>query len=168
MKKWLYVGTVLLIFQLALTYILHSRDRDFAAFKPNVSLLNFSPDNIDTISIIGENQRSVQLRKVNGKWILPGKFEVPADENKIVDILNKLASLKQGLVVAKTTGASKRFKVSESDFVRHIVLKNNDKEMANFFLGTSPRFKMVHARISDKKEIVSVELNTCELEIDSA
>ena len=39
--------------------------------------------------------------------------------------------------------------------------------MANFFLGTSPSFKMVHARVSDKKEIVSVELNTYELEIDS-
>jgi hypothetical protein len=117
------------------------------------------------VSLFGENQQNVQLRKINGKWLLPDKFNAPADEGKVTDILEKLATLKQGLIVAKTKGADKRFKVSEDDYVRHVALKNSDKKIADFFLGTSPSFKMVHARVSDRQEIVSVALNTYELEI---
>ena len=167
MKKWLYAGTALLILQLVLAVILHSNDRDFAAFTPQVTLLEFSPSNVDSISLFGENQKIFQLRKINGKWLLPDKFNAPADEGKVTDILEKIATLKQGLIVAKTRGAAKRFKVSEDNFVRHVVLKSGDQKKADFFLGTSPSFKMVHARVSDHQEIVNVALNTYELEIDA-
>ena len=166
MKKWLYAGTALLILQLVLAVILHNNDREFAAFTPQVALLKFSPSTVDAISLFGEDQQNVQLRRINGKWLLPDKFNAPADEGKVTDILEKLATLKQGLIVAKTKGAAKRFKVSEDNFVRHVVLKSGDQKIADFFLGTSPSFKMVHARVSDHQEIVSVAINTYDLALD--
>jgi len=167
MKNWLYAGTALLIFQLVLAVIFNTYDRgNYTAFTPHANLLEFSPHEVDSISVTGENGKAVLLNKINNTWQLPEHFNAPADEKKVTDFLEKLSSVKQGLAVATTTGAAKRFKTSPDDFERHVVLKNGDQVVADFFLGTSPGFKMVHARVHDRPEVVSVELNTYDMETD--
>jgi uncharacterized protein YjgD (DUF1641 family) len=167
MKKWLYAGTALLIFQLVLAVIFNTYGRgNYAAFQPHANLLEFSPHDVDAISVTGEGGKEVLLNKVNGSWLMPEHFKAPADEKKVTDFLDKLATVKQGLAVATTAGAAKRFKTSADDFERHVVLKDGDKVVADFFLGTSPGFKMVHARVHDRPEVVSVALNTYDMETD--
>ncbi|HKJ88702.1 MAG TPA: DUF4340 domain-containing protein, partial [Gammaproteobacteria bacterium] len=97
-------------------------------------------------------------------WLLPGLYKAPADEKKVESLLHKLAALKEGLAVATTKGAAKRFKVGKDNFERHIILKAGDRTVADFFLGTSPEFRMVHARVHDRPEVVSVKLSTYEVE----
>jgi len=167
MKQWLYAGTALLIFQLGLAAIFNLYDRgNYAAFTPHANLLEFSPHEVDAISVTGEEGKEVLLNKLNNTWLLPEYFQAPADGKKVTDFLEKLASVKQGLAVATTSGAAKRFKTSADDFARHVVLKKGDLVVADFFLGTSPGFKMVHARVHDRPEVVSVELNTYDMETD--
>jgi hypothetical protein len=167
MKKWLYAGTALLIFQLVLAVIFNLYGRgNYAAFQPHANLLAFSPHEVSAITVTGAGGKEVLLRKVNGTWLLPEHFKAPADEKKVTDFLDKLATVKQGLAVATTSGAAKRFKTSADDFERHVVLKDGDRVAADFFLGTAPGFKMVHARVHDRPEVVSVELNTYDMETD--
>lgn len=167
MKKWLYAGTALLIFQLVLAVIFNLYDHgNYAAFQPHANLLEFSPQEVDAIKVTGEDGKEVLLNKVNNTWLLPGHFKAPADKKKVADFLEKLASVKQGLAVATTKGAAKRFKTSADDFERHVILKHGDRVVADFFLGTSPGFKMVHARVHDRQEVVSVELNSYDMETD--
>lgn len=170
MKKWLTAGTFLLIVQLALAVMIHSTDRDYAAFTPHADLLDFSPPEVDAITIVGEESEVVHLHKINGRWLLPDeKFNAPADAAKIEEFLERLAGLKQGLIVATTREAAQRFKVSEDAFQRHIILKKGAEQVAELFLGTSPSFKMVHARVGGRGEIVSVPLqaHAIETEYDS-
>ena len=167
MRQWLYAGTALLIFQLVLAVIFNTYDRgSYTAFKPYANLLEFSTPEVDAIVVTGEDGKEVQLNKENNTWLLPERFKAPADEKKVTDFLEKLVTVKQGLAVATTSGAAKRFKTSPGDFERHVVLKHGDRVVADFFLGTSPGFKMVHARVHDRPEVVSVELNTYDMETD--
>ena len=168
MKKWIYTGSALLIFQCILAVFLFSNARDFSTFTPQAKLLHFSPDEVDTILIAAEGGKKVTLSKVNGTdWILPESFKAPADKDKVDTLLRKLADLKQGLPVATTKGAAKRFKVSDDNFERHIILKKGKQVVADFYLGTSPSFKKVNARVHDRLEVVSIPLSTYELEADA-
>lgn len=165
MKKWIYAGIALLIVQICMTLIIHSNIRNLEAFTPQANLFTFSPPEVDSIIISGEANQEVTLNKMDGKWVFPeDKFNAPADSIKIDDLLEKIASLKQGLVIATTQGAAKRFKVSEDDFNRHIILKKGEQDVANLYLGTSPSFKKVHARANGRDEIVSINMNTYEFE----
>ncbi|HCP14242.1 MAG TPA: hypothetical protein DIT32_00390 [Peptococcaceae bacterium] len=165
MKKWLYAGSALLILQFILVVVFNVTSQDFAAFTPEEKLLGFDPHAVDGISVSGEGAQKVVLAKVNGKWQLPDKLKAPADEKKVSEILKKLSALKQGLAVATTRSAAKRFKVSDENFVRHVVLSSGEETVADFFLGTTPSFKKIHARVHDRNEIVSVDLSAYELEI---
>jgi len=168
MKKWIYTGSALLIFQCILAVFLFSNTRDFSTFTPQAKLLHFSPDEVDTILIAAEGGKKVTLSKVNGTaWMLPETFKAPANVDKIEVLLKRLAYLKQGLPVATTKGAAKRFKVSDDNFERHIIMKKGEQVVADFYLGTSPSFKKVHARVHDRLEVVSIPLSTYELEADA-
>lgn len=165
MKKWLYAGVALLFVQIALVVILNVNHRqDLAAFTPHENLLHFSPSAVDTITVLGAKNDKVTLQKVDGTWLLPELFKAPADEKKVEGLLHKLADLKEGLAVATTKGAAKRFKVGKDNFERHVILKKGNQTVADFFLGTSPEFRMVHARVHDRPEVVSVKLSTYEVE----
>ena len=165
MKKWLMAGTALLLIQITTGVVLNLTDRDFGAFTPQLELLNFSPSDIDGITIIGAG-KEITIKRKNSRWFLADYFNAPADNDGIKALLKKLATVKQGLVVATSKGAAKRFKVSEDNFERHVILRGGDKVLGDFFLGTSPGFKKVHARVNDRQEVVSVQLNNYELEAD--
>jgi hypothetical protein len=67
------------------------------------------------------------------------------------------------LAVATSPAAAKRFKVADDLFERHVVLKEGDRVVGDFFAGTSPGFRRIHARRADRQEIVAVALSTFEL-----
>ena len=95
------------------------------------------------------------------------KSVTPSDISHQVFRLRKLADLKQGLPVVTTKGAAKRFKVGDDNFERHVILKKGEQVVADFYLGTSPSFKKVNARVHDQLEVVSIPLSTYELEADA-
>jgi len=163
MKKWLLAGSALLFIQIVAAAALNLTGQDFGAFKPQEKLLDFSPAVVNHITITSTDQE-LNLLKKDGKWLLPDYFTAPGETKKVESLMDKLAGLKQGLVVATSEGAAKRFKVSEDDFERHVILKNDNKIVADFFIGTSPGFKKVHARVADRSEVVSVLLNSYDLE----
>lgn len=164
MKNWLYAGLALLVVQIGLAVFLNANSRSLAAFKPHENLLHFSPAAVDGITVFGPKNSKVTLRKVSGSWLLPELFKAPAKQGKVKGLLQKLANLKEGLAVATTRDAADRFKVGKDDFERHVVLQEGNQAVADFYLGTSPEFRMVHARVKGRPEVVSVKLSTYELE----
>ena len=55
--------------------------------------------------------RAWSFEKDKDGWILPAHFSAPVDGNKVKVLLDKLAGMKQGFVVATSADAAKRFKV---------------------------------------------------------
>ena len=163
MKKMTYIGIVLLIIQLGLILTFNKTDQDYGAFIPTNNFLSFEPKDIDRL-VIADGNREIIVSKVNGKWLLPNYFSAPADNKQVTDTLKKLAALKQGLPVATTQDAAQRFKVGTNDFERHIILEAGKEVKADFFLGTSPGFKKIHARRAEGQAIISLVFNSYELE----
>lgn len=86
------------------------------------------------------------LEKSATGWILPETFSEPADAEQVDKLLEKLATVKQGLAVATTEGAPKRFKTAEDAFERHLVIKEGDNTVGDFYLGSSAGFRHSHVR----------------------
>jgi hypothetical protein len=86
----------------------------------------------------------------------------PADHDKVEGFLNDLKELKKGLPVGTTAGAVKRFRVAEDDFERRIVLYSGNENNATLYVGTSPSFRKVHARIPGEDRVYAVEFDAYE------
>jgi hypothetical protein len=164
MNKMIIAALVLLVAQIGLSLALNISNKGIGAGTPDMLFLSFSPDKVQSIEITDAEGRKLVLEKGQEGWILPAHFSAPVDGNKVKTLLGKLAKMKQGFVVATSADAAKRFKVDGDSFVNHVVLKGSDQPLADFYVGTSPVFRQVHARRGDSNAIVSIQLSSPELE----
>lgn len=122
---------------------------------------------IDEIEISAADGKPVVLRKVDMSWVLPGYGNLPVDESKRSDVIERLVSSKAQWPVATTASAATRFEVTQEKYQRHVVLRGGGKELADLYLGTSPGFRRVHARRAGDDDIFAIDFNNYELPADA-
>ena len=163
MKKMIIAALVLLFAQIGLSLALNLGTKNIGEGTPDTPFLTFSPDAVQSLAITSGEGRNVLLQKGKDGWIMPAHFSAPVDQNKVKVLLDKLSELKQGFVVATSAEAAKRFKVDAESFENHVVLKGAEQTLADFYIGTSPAFRQVHARRGDHNEIINIPLSSFEL-----
>lgn len=164
MRTLIAVAFALLVVQLALVVAFHFVDRGSAGrYQPGGPFLEGAAGDIDRVEITGEEGEKLVIARGEGGWQLPEHDKVPADMAKVEALLDRLAGLSSGLVVATSAEAANRFQVADAAFQRHIRLFADGREAANFYIGTSPAFRQVHARRAGEAAIVTVALSTFEL-----
>lgn len=131
-------------------------------------LLAFDKAAIDRITLEGPDRAKVVLAKAAEGWQLPGAGDFPADGTRVTELLDRLAGLKGGDVVASTAGARERFKVSDEAFERRITLARGDASQATLYLGTSPALRRLHARAQGEDDVHIVELAVYDLPVKAA
>lgn len=164
MKKMITAAMVLLLAQIGLTLLFNLSNKDIGTGAPDTPFLTFSPDAVQSLEIANGEGKSVVLKKDKDGWVVPAHFSAPVDRNKVKELLDKLAEMKQGFVVATSAEAAKRFKVDSEGFENHVVLRGAEKPLTEFYVGTSPAFRQVHARRGDSAEIVTIPLSGFDLE----
>ena len=171
MRRGMTTLAVVLVLQLGLALLLFMR-RDPLAGVTSVTLL-IPPDavrNADHLVIEAKGGASeparMELARKNGAWVLPASFDAPAEGAKVSGLLDRLAALKRGLPIATSEAALKRFKVTDGDFERRVVLSAGDKVLATVYFGSSPGLRKSDARLSPDKAVYSVDLPTYELPTD--
>jgi len=164
MKKMIIAAMVLLVAQIGLALALNMSKKGISAGAPDTLFVSFSPDAVHSLAITGGDKGNILIEKGKDGWILPDHFKAPVDGKKVNELIDKLAGIKQGFVVATTPDAAKRFKVDADSFEDHVVLKSEGKTLADFYVGTSPGFRQIHARRAESKSIVAIPLSTFELE----
>lgn len=132
--------------------------RSTASDDPD-AFLTFDVDSVDTL-LVADAQSSVELSKGTSGWRLPE--DLPADSDKVTEVLEKLADASGGWPVATTASAAERFEVTEEKFQRHIVASAGDEVIADVFLGTSPSFRKVHARHADGGPVHAINFSNYE------
>jgi hypothetical protein len=110
----------------------------------------------------------VEIIKKDGKWVLPGQFDIPADANRVSMLLDRLGTLKRGLPVATSEASLRRFKVIDSDFERRVQVKAGGAILDTLYLGTSPGLRKSDARTSADHAVYAVDLPAYELPTDPA
>ncbi|WPD21381.1 MAG: DUF4340 domain-containing protein [Candidatus Electrothrix scaldis] len=167
-KAIIYAAAVLLIFQIGLTVAVHQQQAvNLESTAPDSAFLSFTPGSISSIIINGPEKKELVLQKGDKGWIMPGAFSAPASQRQVDDLLQKLADAHQGLAVATSKGAAKRFKTAEDDFERHVVLKQGDTVAADFYLGTSAGVRNSHVRKAGQDAVVSIPVGSHEVDVDA-
>ena len=164
MKRTIIIATALLLLQIGLAVGLNLGNSRKDLASPDTSFLGLAPDAVTAIDITGPEKDRIVLQKSSAGWILPDSFNAPVNPEQIRALLERLAALKQGFAVATTAEAAKRFKVADDLFQRHVLVKEGDRLAADFYIGTSPGFRQIHARKAGSENVVAVELSTFELE----
>ncbi len=167
MKKIIYVAAVLLVLQIGLTVAVHTQNTtNLASTAPDAPFLSFDASTINSVEISGPKGEEVVLQKTDKGWIIPGTFSAPTGKNQVNDLLQKLGDARQGLAVATSKGAAKRFKTAKDEFERHIILKQGDKTVADVYLGTSAGLRRSYARIADQDAVVSIPVSDFDAVVD--
>lgn len=156
MKRLAVILSGLLVLQVGGAVALALSGPDYAAFRPSDPLLAFDPEAVTEVAIDETNGDSVVLRRQDGGWALPDTYDFPADDAKVTKLLTDLGSLKKGLPVATTGGALERFKVTDDDHERRVVLRGKDGKLGEILIGSSPSYRQVHARTPDDPVVYSV------------
>lgn len=166
MKKLTIILSSVLALQVLLSIILLTQKQDTGAFQSDQALLEINQDTLDAVSIEEKGKSPLIIKQADKGWVLPGYFNMPAAKEKIESILDKLSGFKKGWPVAKTEEAAPRFKVADSDFERKIIFKKGDKALKTLYLGSSPGFKKIHARVDGQDEIQSIEFSAFEVSVN--
>lgn len=113
---------------------------------------------------ISDGEAATSLIKSDGEW---RAGELPADPDKIADVLEKLSAMSgEGAnlwPVATSPSAADRFEVGEANFQRRVTLVVDGGEEAVLLFGTSPGYQLVHARLVGSDEVYAVKLSNYEL-----
>lgn len=150
--------TILLVLQIALVAILFFTKTDSGAYGSDEKLLDLKFDSVDKIILQGVENKTLVLQKKKGGWTLPGYFQFPASREKLDRVFGKLFDVTVGWPVATTQSAENRFKVATDEFEVKLVF-SSAQTAQTLFLGTSPGFKKIHARVDGNNTIYGIDFS---------
>ena len=124
-------------------------------------LVTYEIDLADRILVSSMDEDPIELRLEDGQWFLQGGLV--ADTSRLETLLEVLGSDRWSWPVASTSEAARRFEVTEDAFQRQVELFVGEEELATLYLGTSPSFRLIHAREADSDNIYAIELASYDL-----
>ncbi len=167
MEKTIKVLAAALAIQLIVAFALTWSSGVFEGAAEAPRFVDVDSSVIDEILVSAPDEDPVVLRKVDTRWLLPDHANLPVDEEKRSDAIERLVNAKAAWPVATTSSAAERFEVTEGNHQRRVVLRAADSDVAEFYLGTSPGFRRVHARRADDGDIFAIDFNNYELPTDA-
>jgi hypothetical protein len=127
-----------------------------ATSVPAGTLLSVDRSRVDGLVIVDDKGQKLTLRRGNTGWRLPDSQGLPADNDKVTQLLDKVIAASAPWPVATSAESAKRFEVTPEKFQREIQLLAGDQVVGDLYLGTSPGFKKVHARRADSDDVYAI------------
>lgn len=152
-----------LVAQLLLALFLNLSGPEFGATAVSGPLLSFDREAVDRLRIQAQGQEPLVLEKRDGRWQLPGLGGFPVAQNRLEELLGRLANLQRRLPVATREEAAKRFKVSPEAYERKLELLAGERVLATLWVGDSAGARRAYARQDGDPLIHEVALATHEL-----
>ena len=168
MQRLTLAAGLLLVVHLALVAVFNLGKTNSESGSPSSVFVDFNKEQLTEIHITDGQGRKLELEKKEGMWQLTSSYFAPASQTRVTELIDKLGALNRGFVVATSDSAARRFKVTDSGFERHLQLFQEGDMVADFYLGTSPGFRQMHARKAASHEIIAVSLSAFELEASEA
>ena len=144
---------IVLIAQLVLVIFLYNSGS--SEHKSEITLTDFEPENIISLTISDSYGSSTKLQKQDGKWLIDPPENYPADKERVKSALKKLANLKSERLVSSSKGSHGRLRVGKENFNRLISLEDSGGNKYQIFLGTT-QGRGVYARKGGSDDVVFV------------
>jgi Domain of unknown function (DUF4340) len=120
------------------------------------ALLPIDRATVDGLLIEDETGAKIKLARTDAGWTLPDSDGLPVDNEKVGQLLDKLFAADAPWPVATSAESAKRFEVTAEKFQRRIQLLVADQTVGDLYLGTSPGFRKVHARLADSDDVYAI------------
>lgn len=121
--------------------------------------LTFDAQSVDSLAVANADGK-VEIVKSGDAWQLSDG--VPADADKVQEVLDKLDDVSGTWPVASSASTAERFEVTADNHQRHLQLKAGEETVADIYLGTSPGYRKAHARHSDDDDIYAIGFSNYE------
>lgn len=171
-RPLLWLAGVLAV-QLVLAALLALSGPDRSRPPVGAPLLAVDPTQVDAITVEAPSAdaddatlATARLRRADGRWTLPDLFDVPADEEQVATLLERVTTLEAGWAVAETPAARRRFEVAPGQFERRITLAQGEVALGALYLGSAPVFRQIHARADGDNAIYVVDFAAYEAPAD--
>lgn len=153
----------LLLVQIAIAaWVLWPRGQATSPGEPLVGAL--TADQVTSLTISDDADRSVSLERVDGTWTLAGTDGYPANSVKISTTLASLLDITTDRLVTRTPGSHSRLQVGDDSFMRKVDL-GTGAGTTTLYLGSSAGASATHVRLAGSDPVyLSGGLNTWELE----
>lgn len=116
------------------------------------SLLAAKAEDITGLTVTDDQGASVKLAKSGDAWVAPDAASYPADATRIAPILDKLAAINTGRLIAQTAEAQARLQVADSKFVRKLELRTASGAQT-LYLGSAAGSNSTHVRLAGQNEV---------------
>lgn len=161
MKRWINILVGLFAVQVAIFALLSYRDLSTGnAVSKAEALLSVNFDKVEKFVIENADKKTLEIVKKEGKFVIPSYFNFPVPAEKIQQVFKHLAEAKRSYPLGNTKVAAKQFEVTDDRFERKIQYYVGDKVANTLYLGGSPGYRKVYARVDEEEKTYSVEFNT--------
>ena len=170
MKKTINILMGLLAFQICLGVMFFLQNEPTATFKAKDPFFSFKKDELNKVIISDkkENSKTIELVKQDGQWVIPSYYQFPVSASKMNDFLDKMLQAKKSWPVGNTEISAKQFKVTEENFEKKISFYNGEKLENTLYLGNSPSFKKLHARVDQDPLTYTINFGTHEASLEAS
>jgi len=110
-------------------------------------------DQIVKLGIRGLGDEQIQMARGADGWVLPEAGDYPIQEGKVEAFLEKMLGVRADRLVTGTRDSHKRLQVTDEEFERLIEFELEDGMRRKLFLGSSPRYQVIHVRADDQDEV---------------
>jgi len=114
---------------------------------------SLEPDQVVALTVTGDDDQSVKLARVDGRWVLPEAGEYPAIEENVTTLLQAVAGLKAERRVTQTSGSHARLQVAGDEFNRRLELELADGTRRVLYVGSAPSYGAVHVRAEGQDDV---------------
>ena len=115
-------------------------------------LRGLSPSKVDEITIVDGQDSLVTIARRDDGWALPNADDFPVDGAKVDDLLDRLAGLDTGRVVAANPANFARLEVAEDEFQRKISIRHAG-ETSVLYLGASGGGESAYTRLEGENQV---------------
>ncbi len=157
MNKTIKILAGLLLVQLIVIIGLNMANNNSANANAAKILLT-DIENVDQLIFLDKQGEQSRLIKQDGAWTMPDYGNMPAMNNKIEELLTQLREQKVSWPSATSSSAATRFEVAKDNAQKTVEFYSDGKKQQSLYLGTSPGYKKLHARVDDDNNIYVVDL----------
>ena len=158
---------LLLILQSGLAVWVNLPGDDAGVVEAGKPLLSLGAAGADTVTIEQPGEPRLRMTRKGDGWVLPGQGDFPVSPAKFEQFEEKLLTVKRSWPVGKTLAAAKRLKVVPDHFERRIRFLQGADVLGDLFLGSSPGFRKVHARLDGDEHTYAIDFNAFDAPVDA-
>ncbi len=127
-------------------------------------LLPFEAAAVTGLGIAAEDGEVLLTRGDDGWQLGDG---LPADDGKVGEVLDKLTEASAAWPVATSAATAERFEVTEDNYQRRLSIDSQDDGSVTLYLGSSPGYRRVHARVEGDDEVYSIDFSNYQAPTDA-